>query len=396
MPNFNGPDGDLTQIFITEYEMVERYATTGSLWMWGYNNGGMLGDSTTVSKSSPVQTTALGTNWKQVACNSSHTAAVKTDGTLWAWGLGTSGQLGDNTAVSKSSPVQITGAATTWKSVSVGTTHTAAIKTDGSLWSWGYNYYAALGIGTQGSATNRSSPVQTVSAGFNWLKVVACNDTTLAIKTDGTLWGWGRGNLGQLGNNNTTQRNSPVQTGTNTNWKQISGSGTTVGAIKTDGTLWMWGAGTSGELGNETRTSVSSPVQTVAATTDWKQVSAGSQFAAAVKTDGTLWAWGLNNYGQLGDNTRDSKSSPVQIAGGGSNWKQAATGYRVAGAIKTDGTLWMWGIASQGGLGTNNATSRSSPVQTINGGTNWKQLAVAQYRAAATYFNDAGDLYPSK
>jgi alpha-tubulin suppressor-like RCC1 family protein len=270
-----------------------------------------------------VQTVAGGTNWKQVAPGIYHTAAIKTDGTLWTWGQNTYGQLGDNTTTHKSSPVQTVAGGTNWKQVACGN-HTAAIKTDGTLWTWGRDNYGQLGDNT---TANKSSPVQTVAGGTNWKQVSSGTNHTAAIKTDGTLWTWGRDNYGQLGNNTTANKSSPVQTvAGGTNWKQVAGDATHTAAIKTDGTLWMWGYNLYGQLGNNTITSKSSPVQTVAGGTNWKQISCGYHHTIAIKTDGTLWTWGYDNYGQLGNNTITSKSSPVQTVAGGTNWKQVAGG----------------------------------------------------------------------
>jgi alpha-tubulin suppressor-like RCC1 family protein len=344
----------------------------GGLWLCGYNINGQLGDNTTTNRSSPVQTIAWGTNWKQASSGASHTAAIKTDGTLWNWGVNF-GNLGDNTITSRSSPVQTITFGTNWKQVDAGSNYTAAIKTDGTLWTWGDNTYGQLG---DNSTSRKSSPVQTVAFGNNW-KQVACGYHTAAIKTDGTLWTWGYNNNGQLGDNTITNKSSPVQTvAFGTNWKQVSAGRYHTAAIKTDGTLWTWGDNIRGQLGDNTTTDKSSPVQTVAFGTNWKQVSCGYH-TAAIKTNGTLWTWGDNGNGQLGDNTRTIKSSPVQTITFGTNWKQVSAGYVNTAAIKTDGTLWTWGNNSRGQLGDNTVDSKSSPVQTIAFGTNWKQVSTS-------------------
>jgi alpha-tubulin suppressor-like RCC1 family protein len=352
--------------------------TEGGLWVWGRNSYGQLGDNSITNRSSPVQTVSGGTNWKLVAGGENHIAAIKTDGTLWTWGRNDFGNLGDNSITHRSSPVQTVSGGTNWKQVAGGSTHTAAIKTDGTLWTWGGNFYGQLG---DNSITNRSSPVQTVSGGTNWKQVASGGVHTAAIKTDGTLWTWGRNDLGALGDNSITHRSSPVQTVSGgTNWKQVSGGNHTV-AIKTDGTLWTWGFNFAGVLGDNSITHRSSPVQTVSGGTNWKQVSGGNLHTAAIKTDGTLWTWGYNSYGQLGDNSSTSRSSPVQTVSGGTNWKQVSGGNHTV-AIKTDGTLWTWGRNDLGALGDNSITNRSSPVQTVSGGTNWKQVASGNHTAA--------------
>ena len=362
---------------ISVYPNILNQFDTPMLMGWGYNSSGQLGDNTTVTRrSSPVQTIAGGTNWKQVSISGYTTAAIKTDGTLWLWGSGYGGQLGDNTDVGKSSPVQTVTFATNWKQVACGLSHKAAIKTDGTLWTWGYVSTGYNGLGDN-TNVSKSSPVQTIAFGTNWKQVSAGYYSTAAIKTDGTLWIWGYNYRAELGDNTTTSRSSPVQTiAGGTNWKQVSISGYTTAAIKNDGTLWTWGYNYNGQLGDNTRTSRSSPVQTIAGGTNWKQVSAGYYSTAAIKTDGTLWIWGDGFYGNIGDNTDVGKSSPVQTVTRGTNWKQVSCGYGIA-AIKTDGTLWTWGNNNGGNLGDNTATNRSSPVQTILYGTTWKQVSAS-------------------
>jgi alpha-tubulin suppressor-like RCC1 family protein len=152
--------------------------------------------------------------------------------------------------------------------------------------------------------------------------------------------------------------------------------------LEPPGALWTWGSNFYGGLGDNTTTNKSSPVQTISAGTNWKQVSCGYH-TAAIKTDGTLWVWGSNSDGQLGDNTNTYQSSPVQTIAGGTNWKQVAGGWFHTAAIKTDGTLWTWGSNFYGGLGDNTTTNKSSPVQTIAGGTNWKQVSCGTWHTAA-------------
>ena len=386
---FKDNDGvDVGSKYVTKDYVMEVYPElisnmlTPECWTWGYNYYGQLGDNTTSSRSSPVTTVAGGTNWKQVSGGADHTAAVKTDGTLWTWGANAFGRLGDNTIASRLSPVTTVGGGTDWKQVSGGADHTAAVKTDGTLWTWGSNGTGMLGDNTTSS---RSSPVTTAGGGTNWKQVSGGYYHTAAVKTDGTLWTWGANAFCQLGDYTTSNRSSPVTTaGAGTDWKQVSAGGYHTAAVKTDGTLWTWGYNLYSQLGDNTMTNRLSPVKTVGGGTNWKQVACGYRHTAAVKTDGTLWVWGYNNFGQLGDNTTSTRSSPVTTVGAGTNWKQvsAAGGYHTA-AVKTDGTLWTWGRNNFGQLADNTTSNRSSPVTTVAGGTNWKQVACGYYFCVA-------------
>lgn len=380
MPFISAGDGDLKKVFITDAWLIEQYVGD-RLWLSGDNTDGQIGNNTITNYSNLVQTTGTAITWKQVDTNYSSTVAVKTDGTLWTWGRNEFGELGDNSITHRSSPVQTVAFGTNWKQASKGLYTIGAIKNDGTLWLWGSNTYGTLADNT---TTNRSSPVQTVAFGNNWIQVSCGNEHSAAIKSDGTLWLWGFNAYGQLGDNSILNRSSPVQTvaGGNT-WKQVSCGYRQTAAIKNDGTLWAWGNNGYGQLGDNTIVDKSSPVQTIGNANSWKQVSGGSDFVSAVKTDGTLWCWGLNSSGQLGDNTILSKSSPVQTIAYGTNWKTVDCGAVHMGALKNDGTFWLWGNNASGQLADGSTTDRSSPVQTALGGFNWKYLSCGNINSAA-------------
>jgi alpha-tubulin suppressor-like RCC1 family protein len=385
MPNqFNSPEGDLENYFITQSWLIDQWVGD-TLWNWGWASRLGAGDGFSGSRiSTPITTFSGGTNWKQVSSSLVHTAAIKTDGTLWTWGDNNFAQLGDNTTTNRSIPVTTFLGGTNWKQVSCGDSHTAAIKTDGTLWTWGYNSNGQLGINLSGVSNGRTTPVTTFLGGTTW-KQVACGEAhTAAIKTDGILWTWGYNVFGQLGDNTRTQRNTPVQVfGSGTNWKQVACGHWHTAAIKTDGTLWTWGEGGDGKLGHNASSSHETPITTFLGGTNWKQISCGYNSTSAIKTDGTLWTWGLNDRGQLGDNTTTNRSIPVTTFAGGTNWKQVSDAKYSKAAIKTDGTLWICGSNAYGELGVNDNNTRCTPVTTFTGGTNWKQVAASRFTTAA-------------
>jgi alpha-tubulin suppressor-like RCC1 family protein len=370
-----------------DYYVRSDIFTQGNLWSWGLNNNGQVADNSITNRSSPVQIVSGGNNWKQVAGGYFSSYGIKTDGTLWCWGSNASGRLGDNTITSRSSPVQTVMGGTNWVQVASGGLFAAAIRSDGTLWLWGYNSRGQLGDNT---VVDKSSPIQTITYSADWKQVACGYSHTAAIKTDGSLWCWGYNSYGQLGDNsNVISRSSPVQTvAGGSNWNSIASSFYNNFAIKTDGTLWCWGQGQNGQNGTNSTVNISSPVQTVAGGTNWKQASGYGYNAGAVKTDGTLWMWGNNFYGELGDNTIIHRSSPIQTIAAANTWKQIGCGFYTTSAIKTDGTLWTWGVAGNGNLGDNTIVNKSSPVQTIMTGNNWKQSAGArQTMMAITYIN---------
>ena len=364
-------DGGLTWY---GHQEVNADPQTFALFSWGSNSSGALGQNNTTQFSSPVQ--IPGTQWSSISGSPSggsvqHSLATKTDRTLWSWGTNTSGQLGHNDRIARSSPVQIPG--TTWSSISGGYTHSLATKTDGTLWVWGGNGFGNLGLN---DANPRSSPVQI--PGTSWNFANASSSRSFAIKTDGTLWSWGYGTNGLLGQNTTTHVSSPVQI-PGTTWSSISGGGQHSLATKTDNTLWSWGTNTSGQLGHNDRIARSSPVQIPG--TSWSSVGSGAFHSLATKIDGTLWSWGYNVQGQLGQNNTTRFSSPVQIPGTSWNAISGGGAYHSL-ATKTDGTLWSWGYNGQGRLGQNNTTQFSSPVQIP--GTSWSSVSSGNYNSLAT------------
>jgi alpha-tubulin suppressor-like RCC1 family protein len=309
--------------------------------------------------------------------NSNGAFATKTNGTLWSWGGNSSGNLGQNDRVNRSSPTQL-GTDTNWSRVLGNGSTSWGVRTNGTLWAWGNNTNGVLGLSLSPNATYRSSPIQ-VGSGTTWLETFTGYSLAIhSVKTDGTLWAWGQGRWGTFGNsvydtNFDRLYSSPIQIGSLTDWTDKLSPDKIVGAIKSNGTLWTWGIAEGyGGLGlNTTYAWRSSPVQ-VGALTTWTSIATNSFSMWAIKSDGTLWAWGRNTFGALGLNSAGSNhaSSPTQI-GTNTNWsKVSAQNYAVL-ATRTDGTLWGWGYNLDGVSGMNDQVAyRSSPTQ-LGTDTTW-------------------------
>ena len=314
----------------------------GSLWAWGYNDYGQLGDGTTMDQHTPV---FIGSGYSDVSAEYFHVLALKSNGSLWAWGYNDYGQLGDGTTTNRLVPTFIDSG---YIAVSAGHGHSLALKSDGSLWAWGHNNYGQLGDGT---TTDRHTPVF-IGSGYSAIAVGSIHN--LALKNDGSLWAWGFNSDGRLGDGTTVNKLEPTLIGNG--YSAIAAGGKHSLALKSDGSLWAWGDNYYNQLGDGTNDESVSPrfIET-----GYSAIAAGNYYSLALKNDSTLWAWGQNNQGQLGDGTMTNRSTPTFID----------TGYNAIGpgrthslALKKDGSLWAWGENFCGALGDGTTTDRLVPT----------------------------------
>ena len=326
----------------------------GTVWAWGDNNDGQLGDGTTERRYTPTQVPGL-TDVVAIAAGYYHSLALRQDGTVWAWGDNSHGQLGDGGSQDRYTPAQVPGL-TNVIAISAGRYHSLVLKQDGTVWGWGNNSAGELGDGR--SATTKRTPVQAQGL-TNVIAIAAGFDRSYAIKQDGTVWGWG---FGGLGDGKEQHSYVPIQIPALTDAIAISSEFLAAHAVKQDGTVWGWAImNASGLVGDGTTEDRLTPVQ-LPGLIDIVTVSNKYTHALALKSDGTVWAWGVNGSGQLGDGTTSSKYAPIQVSGL-TDVIAISVGKYHSLVLKQDGTVWSWGSNSYGQLGDGTTENKYTPVQ---------------------------------
>ena len=348
---------------------VKAVGVRGTVWTGGLNDYGQLGDGTTMNKNSLVQVSTL-TGVTGIAAGVEHTLALKSDGTVWAWGRNLKGQLGNDSTKDSLTPVIVKNLDNV-TAIAAGWSHSVALKKDGTVWTWGRNYYGQLGIG---SPRDSRIPIQ-VRDLTDVVAIAAGWYHTLAVKRDGTVWAWGWNLKGQLGDGSTDDSFKPVKVRDLAGAVAVAAGQHHSVALKKDGTVWAWGWNDYGQIGNGTLRADRYLQTEVKGLTGVSKIAAGGGHTVVVKKDGTVWAWGYNDYGQLGDGSTVAKSVPTKISD--LNGAVAvATGMNQTAALKADGTLWVWGWTLK--------QRPEKPVpQRFSGLTGITEVAAGMYHIAA-------------
>ena len=357
----------------------------GTLWGWGYGAGGQLLTSNE-TEPNPIQL-GTATDWDSVKNGVVNTFAIKNDGTLWGCGSNQLGSLGINSSTQFITSFQQITTANNWVKVAPSHFFTIALKSDGTIWAWGQN--DTYQLGNSPATAQQLFPIQ-VGTATDWVDIATgTNRTAFAIKADGTIWGWGSNpsSIIVLGSS-TSSVSTPTQVGTDTDWVKMSVGGQHILAQKQDGTLWSWGGGNALGLGG-TPSVTNTPHQI---TTDvWKDFCAGNGTSFGIKSDGTLWAWGVNTNGQLGEGTSTNRNIPTQI-GTDTNWDTVqARNFATSMATKTDGTIWYWGANYYGEFG--NGTSYD--LNNYNAPQQTPGICVATLSNPTFEKNSAFSMYPN-
>ena len=332
--------------------------SNNNYFIWGYGGFGQLGNTTAFDEYQPIPLPSTFT-WLKLSCGSINTFGVKTDGTLWGTGSNLYGSLGVGSMINNVNVFTQIGSANNWKEITPSENFTVALKTDNTIWGWGQNDGYQMGNGT--CCNNQLSPIL-ISAETDWKQIEGSDSRSVfAIKNNGTLWCWGSNLSSMLGGTQLFERMFPTQHNPDTDWKEMSAGYDHMLILKTNNTLWAWGNGEYGSCGDTLPVDWARFVPIQIGTSTWKTVSAGNRTSFGIKTDGTLWAWGYNNAGQLGNGNTVDQRLPVQI-GTANNWATISAGQQHIMAQKTDGSLWAWGNNDAGQLGNGTTTNELVPT----------------------------------
>ena len=367
----------------TTYQHSAALKADGTVWMWGYNFNGQLGDGTTVSRTLAVRTVGL-VGIAQVVAGGFSSYARRLDGSVVAWGDNYYGQLGDGTITQRNTPVPMQGVGGATQ-VSAGASHVQILRADGTVFSTGQNVIGQLG---DGSIVQAPAPV--LLNGVTSVARLAPADThSLALRTDGTVVAWGDNSSGELGDGTYTSRGAPTPVSGLNNVVAIAGGTAFSMALRGDGSVWMWGDNYLGQLGDPTfdcaadsRNCTRARASQVPGLTAVVKIAAGLNHAVAVRADGSIWTWGGNAYGQLGDGTTTARNAPLRVLTIAGPAEIAAGGYHTM-VLRTDGTVASWGRNDFGQLGDGTTINRTTPVTALGltgvvaiaGGT-WHSMAL--------------------
>jgi alpha-tubulin suppressor-like RCC1 family protein len=338
-------------------------ANTGRVFTWGSNAFGQLGDNSITDRTAPASVLGTTKTFCKILAGFYHSVGLDKNGRVWGWGLNSSGQLGDNTTTSRCTPVSVVGTTKTFCEISNGNlaNHNLAIDKYGKVWAWGAGSFGRLG---NNSTSNQITPVS-IYGTKTFCKVTVGGSHSVAIDKNGRLWAWGRQSNGQLGDNTITSRLTPVSVvGTIKTFCKVSAGNVHTHAIDKNGRLWGWGANTTGQLGDNTTNSKRTPVSVGGLAKTFCEISGGASHTIAIDRNGRLWSWGYGKYGVLGNNdsSQISKLTPVSVLGTVKTFCKIWAGNFHNIAIDYKGKTWTWGYNLYGIVSNSNIEPKTTPI----------------------------------
>ena len=412
-------------LVLAQLNILYKYGyikTDGSVWGWGYNAYGQLGDNSIVSKLTPVAVQGATKTFCKISGSGNHSLAIDKNGKVWGWGFNSYGQLGDNSVTNRSTPVAVLGAAKTFCQISGGSYHSLALDKNGRAWGWGYNAYGILG---NNSIVSQRTPVAILGATKTFCKISGGQSHSLAIDKNGKAWSWGYNYYGILGNNSVTNQSTPIavygnhtfcqivcgqyhslaidKNGKAWSWGSINNLGLNMGNIiptlgfyshtfnilncryrtlfglKNDGILWAMADGRYGMLGNNTAIAKNFSPLMVCGSHNFCCIAGSNGHSLAIDNNGKAWSWGFNLRGQLGNNSMTSRLTPVAVLGTTKTFCQISGGDAFSLALDKNGKAWSWGFNGSGQLGDNSITSRLIPVAVLGTTKTFCQISTCPY-----------------
>lgn len=332
----------------------------GNIWSWGYNNYGQIGDNTVVCRSTPVAVQGSNKTFCKISLGLYHGVAIEKNGMIWAWGQNSNAQLGDNSIVNKSTPVTILGTTKTFCQISATYSWTLGIDKDGKAWSWGYNRYGQLGDNT---VISKRTPIAVLGVNKTFCKISGYQTHSMGLDKNGDVWCWGYNNFGHLGTNSTASVRTPRKvSGVNKTFCKIATGEAVSHAIDKNGMIWSWGYNMWGKLGDGTTNNRSTPTAVGGTTRTFCDISGGQFYSIALDNNNNVWGWGNTDY------LNDIPIKPMMSTGIKINLLSAGTNASM-GLFSTNDRLYMWGNNTSGNLGINlGSGSRRSP-QLVGGAT---------------------------
>jgi alpha-tubulin suppressor-like RCC1 family protein len=392
----NNPSATTTAVYTVTGEVTPPTLAAGQAYSlairsdgvafgWGDNSGGQLGlGAAGADELLPKIISGL-SDGVALDGGSNFSHALKGTGTAVAFGVNTNGRLGNGSTTDSYLPTAVS-SLTGVVAVSNGEDHALALKGDGTIYTWGKNEFGQLAEST--STTQRTSPTEITSV--TTVSAIATGEYfSVALKQNGTLSSWGRNHSGQLGNNSNDNSSTPVSVSSITTGTAIAAGWQHALALLADGTVRAWGYNFYGQLGDGTYgfgNNRTTPVE-VDGLEDVIAIGAGASFSVALKDDGTVWTWGGNFYGELGDGTNTDRASAAQISGL-SDVTKIAVGYYHTLAMTSDGTVFAWGRNADGQLGDGTQTNRNAPVQISGPTMNWRVPTPSISLASGLYYAD--------